>query len=225
MESIDDLVLACVGAEFQPIKWRRSSWESLWVASPGLPGREVLDLIDAEVNGLGNGTIRRSWVRSLADLDPVVFLAASTIWGYGDYVRRGRPALRAMLLSGGVAATMESIIRASRSSAADGFISLFDRRRKTRIAHLGIAFGTKAVHFAGYEFATPRPLVLDARVYRSALRVAPTAPVPDPAKRTTGEKYAEYCSWAGGVAERLAVAPELVEFALFSHGQIATRSL
>ena len=94
VEAIDDLVQRSRdSAEAQPIKWRRSSWETLWDQEPGLPGRDVLDLINAEVAGDGAGTIRRSWVRSLADADPVVFLAASTNRGYGNYVRRGRPAL------------------------------------------------------------------------------------------------------------------------------------
>jgi hypothetical protein len=218
VEAIDDLVRRSRdGARTQPISWRRTSWEMLW-DQPGLPGRDVLDLIDAEVAGDGAGTIRRSWVRTLADADPVVFLAASTIWGYGNYVRRGRPALRAMLLTPGVAAITEDIIDAARRDAAAGFSMLFDARGKTRVARLSIAFGTKVVHFAGYDYAWPRPLILDARVYRAAQEVAPTAPVPNPAKRTTGEQYGTYCLWAGEIAERNDVEPELVEYALFLRG-------
>jgi hypothetical protein len=33
------------GAETQPIKWRRSSWETLWHREAGLLARAVLDLI------------------------------------------------------------------------------------------------------------------------------------------------------------------------------------
>ena len=78
--------------------------------------------------------------------------------------------------------------------------------------------GKHLVHFAGYDYANPRPLVLDARVYRAAQEVAPTAPVPNPARRTTGEQYRAYCAWAGEIAERNAVDPELVEYALFIRG-------
>lgn len=219
MEAIDDLVRRTGdGAEAQPIKWRRSSWEALWDQEPRLPGRDVLDLINAEVAGDGAGTIRRSWVRSLANADPVVFLAASTIWGYGNYVRRGRPALRAMLLTPGVATITKDIIGAARRDAAAGFSALFDGSGRTRVARLNIAFGTKVVHFAGYDYAMPRPLVLDARVYCAAQELAPTAPVRDPAKRTTGEQYRAYCEWAGEVAERVGVGPELVEYSLFVYG-------
>ncbi len=106
-----------------------------------------------------------------------------------------------MLLTPGVAAITEDIIGAARRDAAAGFSTLFDRRGRTRVARLSIAFGSKVVHFAGYDYARPRPLVLDARVYSAAQEVAPTAPVPNPAKRTTGEQYRAYCTWAGAVAE------------------------
>lgn len=85
MATIDELVAGdAQDVEHQPIAWRRPNWEELWKANPGLPGREVLDAIDAEVSGRGAGTIRRSWIRGLAEDDPAVFLAASTIWGFGN---------------------------------------------------------------------------------------------------------------------------------------------
>ena len=222
--AIDDLVLASRdSANLQPITWRRANWSEIWEAEPGLAGHEVLDMIDAEVAGDGRGTIRRSWLRSLAYGDPVVLLTASTIWGYGNYVRRGRPALRAMLRTPGVALITKEIIDEARRDAAAGFSALFDGGGRVRVARLGIAFGTKVVHFAGYEHCRPRPLVLDARVYRAAQEFAPTAPVPNPARYTTGIQYRAYCEWAGEVAARNGVEPETVEYALFLNGASDSR--
>jgi Putative 8-oxoguanine DNA glycosylase OGG-like protein len=220
MATIDELVAGYrQEVEQQPITWRRANWEKLWEASPEVPGRGVLDVIDSEVSGSGAGTIRRSWIRGLADGDPVVFLAASTIWGFGNYVRFGRPALRAMLTSPNVEPITSDIVEASRRDAGDGFAELFDDRGRTRIKSLGIAFGTKVVHFAGYDHTTPKPLVLDSRNYASAQALDDRAPVPDPAAFTTGEQYRSYCAGAGEVAERNGVEPEFVEYVLFMDGE------
>lgn len=217
MGAIDDIVAADrERAREQPIKWRRANWESLWDANSVLPGRAVLDAIDAEVAGEGVGSIRRTWVRSLADGDPIVFLAGSTIWGFGNYVRRGRPALRAMLQTPYVGTIVTDIVAAARTDAAVGFSALFNDGR-SRISSVGIAFGTKVVHFAGYDFVAPQPLILDARVYAAAQSLDPLAPVPNPAKYTTGAQYRAYCEWAGEVAERNSVEPEHVEYTLFTH--------
>jgi hypothetical protein len=215
MNAIDELVAGQrERVELQPIEWRRANWEGVWEADSELPGRAVLDAIDTEVAGDGAGSIRRSWVRSLADGDPAVFLAGSTIWGFGSYVRRGRPALRAMLRTPGADVIVREIVAAARTDAGRGFSALFAGGR-SRISSLGIAFGTKLVHFAGYDYAEPRPLILDARVFAAAHTLDPLAPVPNPARYTTGEQYRTYCEWAGDVATRNDVEPEDVEYALF----------
>lgn len=203
----------------QPITWRRANWEKLWEVEPDLPGRGVLAAIDGEVSGAGEGTIRRSWIRRLADDDPVTFLAASTIWGYGNYVRRGRPALRAMLHSPEFETVTREVIEAARRDAGDGFGALFDDRGRARINSLSIAFGTKVVHFAGYDHAHPKPLVLDKRVYAGSRDLDDPAPVPDPRRYTTSDQYRNYCVWAGEAAERNEVEPEFVEYVLFMHGR------
>ena len=217
MAAIDELIAGhSATVQLQRIKWRRSNWESVWDADPSLAGREVLDIIDTEVAGDGAGTIRRSWLRSLADDDPVVFLAGSTIWGFGNYVRRGRGALLAMLQTPQVDAITREIIDAARTDAGSGFSTLFAGGR-SRISWLGIAFGTKVVHFAGYDYANPRPVILDARVHAAARSLDSSAPVPNPATYTTGAQYRTYCEWVGDVAARNGVEPELVEYALFVH--------
>lgn len=212
--TLDDLIDTHRDANIdaQPVGWNRAMWEKVWAADL-LAGRETLDLIDAEV--AANGTMRRSWLMGLTDT-PVVFLVASTIWGYGNYGRRGVPALKAMLQTPNVTDVTNDIIRASRIDCASGFSALFDNG-KSRIRQLGIAFGTKVVHFAGYEHADPPPLILDKRVYNAG-QVLNLSAIPDPEAFTTGAQYGAYCEWANDAAKRHQVAPCVVEYVLFQYG-------
>jgi len=202
----------------QAVSWDREKWEKVWSDAPQLPGGAVLDRIEAEATGSGAGTIRRSWIRELADHDSVQFLAASTIWGFGGFEGRGRTWLQQMLQTPDVEAVTQSIIEASRRSPREGFSSLF-RGGRTRIKYLGIAFGTKLVHFAGYDHAKPQPLILDKRVYASAVRLGLTDVIPNPETYTTGLEYETYCAWAAEVAAAhgtRGVEPQAVEYALFA---------
>jgi 8-oxoguanine DNA glycosylase-like protein len=121
-----------------------------------------------------------------------------------------------MLRTPGADAIVREIVAAARMDAGRGFSALFARGR-SRISSLGIAFGTKVVHFAGYDHAEPRPVILDARVFAAAHILDPLAPVPNPARYTTGEQYRTYCELADDVAARNHVEPEDVEYALFVH--------
>jgi hypothetical protein len=212
--NIDELVQAHRGddVDSQPIKWNRSMWEKVW-SDENVPGREALDLIDAEVKR--SATIRRSWLQGLADDDPITFLVATAIWGYGNF-GRGVKALGAMLRRDGVAGIVSDVIQASRQGPAPGFRALFDSGRP-RIPWLGIAYGTKVVHFAGYQHADPAPLILDKRVFLGAKALG-TDRVPDPGKYMTGDEYADYCAWAAAVAHRNDVSSQLVEYVLFLYG-------
>lgn len=219
MATIDYLIEEHRDAELdrQPIGWNRSMWAKVW-AGVDLPGCKALDAIDAEHQE--HGTIRRSWLRELSDGDPIVFLVATTIWGYGTF-GRGIKALHTMLQGrpgDDVASTTTDIVTASRSSAASGFTSLFEGG-KPRIPWLGIAYGTKVVHFAGYDHAEPPPLILDQRVWIGSQALDGKTPVPNPAKYTTSEQYRQYCEWAADVAARQGVTPQHVEYALFAHGR------
>jgi len=218
MTTIDNLIEQHRHAELdrQPIAWNRAMWEKVW-QDDDLPGHKALDAIDAEYRA--HDTVRRSWLRELSDGDPVAFLVASTIWGYGNF-GRGIKALRTMLQSregSDVAETTADIIEASRRSPEAGFGSLF-QGGKPRMPWLGIAYGTKVVHFAGYDHTQPPPLILDKRVWIGARALDTETPVPDPATHTTSAEYGEYCSWASSVADRHGVTPQHVEYALFTHG-------
>lgn len=192
-------------------------WEKVWWQH-GLPGYATLDMIDAEVERSEGRTIRRSWLRELADGDdPVTFLVATTIWGYGGF-GRGVKALGAMLSCDALADVVTDIVDASRLGAAPGFRALFDARGHTRIPWLGIAYGTKVVHFAGYRHADPPPLILDKRVFLGAAALDGNLPVPDPGGYTATDDYANYCTWAADVAGRNGVEPHVIEYTLFAHG-------
>lgn len=225
---VDELVERYRGHDLdrQSISWNPDMWRRVW-DEPGpsagteeLPGRRVLQLIAAEV-AANDGAFRRSWLLQLADGDPVEFLAATVIWGYGNF-GRGLPALRAMLgerkTAEDVGAVVTSLVAASRRSPAEGFRALFDDRGRTRIARLGIAFGTKVVHFAGYRHADIAPIILDKRVWTAAQSLSSAPRVPNPTRYTTGPAYEGYCAWAGEVAARHQVEPAMVEYALFQHG-------
>lgn len=220
--NLDDLIerYRSVDLDAQKISWKPEMWQRVWDdTTPRPAGREALRLIAQEVEA--NGTIRRSWLRQLADGDPIVFLVATTIWGFGSY-NRGPRFLRAMLTdlrsSEPVGNVVASIVEASRTSPGDGFRALFAERGRTRVSHLGIAFGTKIVHFGGYDHADVKPLVLDLRVWTASGRLDEPAPVPNPKGYTTGDMYQAYCEWAGEVAARHRVEAAVVEYALFEQG-------
>lgn len=218
MTTIDDLIVRHrdIDLDRQPVRWNRSMWEKVW-QDDDLPGRDALDAIDAEHNE--TGTIRRSWLRGLADRDPVLFLVATTVWGYGTF-GRGVRALRAMLHhrpGSDLTEVLTDIIEASRLGPFHGFTALF-HGGKPRVPWLGIAYGTKVVHFAGYDHAEPKPLILDKRVWIGSQALTEKPPAPDPSTYTKSADYEQYCRWAGDVAARHSVTPQHVEYALFTHG-------
>jgi hypothetical protein len=121
------------------------------------------------------------------------------IWGFATS-NRGPYSLRLMLTgkSGGepVSAVLASIISSARAGAGEGFTSLFDARGRTRVPRLGVAFGTKLVHFADYDSdARPRPLVLDNRVWLAAQALTDMPTVPDPKRYVATADYLAYCRW------------------------------
>ncbi len=199
----------------QPVRWSRYRWRRLEDGHAA-----VLNLIDREVEE--HGTIRRSWLTTLSSSDPTTFLVAAMVWGYGND-RLGSYSLLTMLSNPGrtesTSTVLSEVITASRSSAADGFSSLFSSGR-TRIARLGIAFGTKIVHFAGYEHAQrPRPLVYDLRVWTALQDVDGAPSLPTPRGQVSTVDYHRYCAWAEDVALEQNTEPARVEYALFLHGR------
>lgn len=160
--------VAGIDLDAQPVGWSRPRWQRLEVTHA-----PVLDAVDAEV--AAHGTIRRSWLRGLSD-QPMTLLVASMIWGFGNS-QRGPSSVMTMLTSPRgempVSEVVDSIVAAAKTGARVGFTSLFDLQGATRVKRLGVAFGSKLVHFAGYDAAPqPRPLVYDMRVWKATQHLA-----------------------------------------------------
>jgi hypothetical protein len=227
---IGDLLATASGLDLDgpPIGWKRARWEPVWKGNAHLPGRDVLYEIDREVDR--HTTVRPSWLRGLADGDPTRLLVASTIWGFGNFSKG--PRFLGRMLGGqrsdsAIPDVLADIVSAAKSGASEGFSALFDARGRSRMSHLGIAFGTKLLHFAGYDSpARPRPLVFDARVWRATRRVRGCPDLPSPTGYVRSDQYDAYCSWAEQVADAAMNGIELatVEYLLFDYGgRVRTR--
>jgi hypothetical protein len=174
-------------------------------------------------------SIRRSFVASHHD-DPLAQFICAMAWGFGPDAR-GLFRVRQMLLPSRDARpaveVIEEIVKTVQEhGAAAGLSSLFVGGR-ARLRYLGIAFGTKLLHFAAVGAPVgPCPLVLDARVYRGAQGVTPRPPIPDPARYVRSSQYQEYCQWAHDQVEALQATqvteppsrPDQIEFLLFEAG-------
>lgn len=199
----------------QAVGWRPDAWIDHWERN-SLPRREVLDLITAEF--FDHGTIRRDFIQDLDD--PMALFIASMAWGYGDDgrgpYRAGRMLQTPRGAVGAETAITDIVDTTRRRGASAGFGSLFNAGR-TRVFGLGIAFGTKLLHFAGYrEHPDAPPLVLDVNVWRGSMELKSRPPVPDPRRYTTSAAYESYCRWAAQAGIGSARA---VEYVLFRDGQ------
>jgi hypothetical protein len=138
-------------------------------------------------------------------------------WGFG---KRGYGAVRVqrMLQSNNASQRIANIVGTVRTlGAGAGWKALLGQTEHVR--GLGMAFGTKLLYFAAYKSSCPgpRPLILDARVRRAAVKYG----IPIPAKgRVVGSAYDCYLAcakkWANTPSWKQ--TPETVEFALFCLG-------
>ncbi|MEU0368683.1 hypothetical protein ABZ070_00180 [Streptomyces sp. NPDC006283] len=88
-----------------------------------------------------------------------------------------------------------------------------------QIRHLGPAFFTKVLYFAGYEAAAScRPLILDSVVSR-ALRSVGWVGAEWPERGWTTPQYVQYLSIVHDCAQAAGVRPDQIEAALFQHGK------
>ena len=200
----------------QRVGWLPESWRERWQRDK-LPRFDALELVIAEWEL--HGTIRRTFISGLAD--PEVLFIASMAWGFGDDARglhRVSEMLRRERVERPPLEVVADIVTPSRDNgAAAGFSALFLNGR-TRVHGLGIAFGTKLIHFAGYNQAPdPQPLILDLNVWRGAQALSPIPPVPDPQRHCTSAAYERYCSWASSAV--LDTTPRVIEYTLFQGGR------
>lgn len=194
-----------------------------WTATEGWAGvlqpcpQLLLDL-DAEVEEYGG--IRRVFVHERASGDPLALFLAAMAWGFGT-TGYGATRVAKILSDPEATAKLGRIVSVVRTDgAAEGWGELLNPRR-SKIPHLGMAFGTKLLYFAGYHAPTdgPRPLILDMFVRRSLERLSDT--MPSPGSTIWRNHYLAYLD----AAERWAAdpqwnaTPETVEFALFDLGK------
>jgi hypothetical protein len=122
-----------------------------------------------------------------------------------------------MLETTGVEALLIEIIEMSRSSGAAGFSALFSNWR-SRIHHLGVAFGTKLVYFASGPAVRPRPLIYDQFVASGLIEIA-ARPFPRANGRVLTEDYDAYLKLADQIALSAGASADDVEYALFNLGK------
>jgi hypothetical protein len=208
----------------QSIGWKPAAWDQVAAVSS-----EAATAVSTLAE-LAPTSIQRNHVRAVGiAAGPVAEFVAAMIWGFG-LTPYGPHRLVGMLTESRddqpPLMTIEQIMgTAQRKGAAAGFGALW-RNGRSRVYGLGIAFGTKALYFAADDGTPgPRPLVLDQFVYAGTQRLIETnqillgAPVPDPRRYLTSQRYEDYCKWAADILEDPTVAAELVEFVLFQLGK------
>ncbi len=218
MTKVLDLVKAhgSDGPERQRVRWRWRSWAGRWERDR-LPRPDVLDALQHEVEE--HDGIRRAFVFEQRD-DPLALFIAAMAWGFGRHPRApGRVARMLTPPGADPRPIIDDIVGSARSSAADGFTALFERRRG-RLPGLGTAFGTKLLYFAAYVSGpSPRPLIYDQFVWRALESLDDAPSLPHPQRYVTSEQYLTYCGWAADTAHDASVEADVVEYVLFAEGR------
>lgn len=187
------------GIRFDPARWKRLLPDStLWPPELDAAGHVVTR--EAVFAVCGNGDVTRG-------------LVAACVWGAGTGAQSMHRRVRVFthnernVLGFRLAAALELLRETGPVAAYDALLG------RLRIAHLGPAFFTKFLYFAGYDAGTePRPLILDRFVARG-LRAG------WPSTGWTSGQYGEYLRHAQVWARESGTTPDAVELALFRAGK------
>ncbi|MFE9782272.1 hypothetical protein ACFYPA_29510 [Streptomyces sp. NPDC005775] len=147
-------------------------------------------------------------------------LVAALVWGTGTKAqsvnRRGR--IFKQSASEVIDARLSAALSVLRERGAAKAYFAFNNDQ--HIPHLGAAFFTKVIYFAGHEtLTTPyRPVILDSVVSR-ALKAAKGVDASWPENGWSTDQYGQYLASIHDYALRTGVLPDQVEAALFSYGK------
>jgi hypothetical protein len=202
----------------QLVAWRATPfWRKVLRDHPAL-------LADLQAEIRPDGNISRSFVKSRED--PIELFLAMMAWGGAWH------SVQVALLDTGIRvaetrARIAEIVRLTRASGAgEGWSALF--LPETRVTGLKASFGTKLLYFAGYDRSPGNPpLILDVNVMTA---------LTDPQSGTDStfrgcrpwyrDWYKRYlclaATWASDSSWN--EKPEVIEYALFRHGQKLRRT-
>ncbi|TQL58951.1 hypothetical protein FB474_0294 [Oryzihumus leptocrescens] len=145
-------------------------------------------------------------------------LVATSIWGTSTSAR-GR-ARRLRVFHADLAAVGDSVAHAVNVMLQDGPVAAYRtlHDRGPSVKHLGPAFGTKVLYFAGYNHTTehPRPLILDRYV---ALALNQLCGWSWPDAGWTADQYATYLDLAERWAAAWDTEADVIELVLFNVGK------
>lgn len=203
----------------QAVPFDRARWLPLLPDSTWWPAE-----LDGCPTVAGRPRVSRATVFGIARRSDTVegrrhLLTATLVWGTGTKARS--VARRARIFqkpsAEDIDTRLENALTTLREQGAVAAYFAFNNDQW--IKHLGPAFFTKVLYFAGYEHPVGpwRPLILDSVVAR-ALRSADTD-VKWPGGGWTTPRYERYLSLAHDHAHQAGVLPDQVEAALFRRGK------
>ena len=207
------------GPEAQWETWPYRTWKRDADLAAFVGAREAIEQVE-DWWAIDDGCLRRRRLHDVAEGPILPWFVAVMAWGYGPSGLGAHRVAKILRDTPDSVDRLTAIRASSLESASAGWAALFDR--ETAVKGLAASFGTKLVHFAGYNRvgAHPRPLILDENVAQG-LRDAgvPLGSV------WRHDDYLTYCDiaerWASELAQSTGApfGSDAIEFALFGRGR------